>query len=197
MLDELQRAIIEQISSVPLSQLRATLPAIKRQRPETVTALLDLCLIGHSDGTAWSNLVDYLITLLVCEEKDGRRYVAQDPTQVTPLMQKLCVISDRDKSNGTDALARMFTQARAQIERGEPAEPIIEQMRSAKHQALQTLLIPDLLRAIAVSNHKAELIETELTLEAAEFEAFEESLGSTPTEPPVDPKIPVVPFDCA
>jgi hypothetical protein len=191
MLDELQRMIVEQVRSIPLSQLRATLPAIKRQHPEALKALLDLCLISHASGSAWPNLVDYLITLLVCEEaEDGRRYVAQDPTLVTPRMQQLCAASDRDKAEVTSALAEMFRNACDDVERGVPAGPIIDQMRSAKHQAMETLLVPELLRAItaynvAVANQRTELIETQRTLEEAELEAFEESLGSPRSAQPL------------
>lgn len=200
MLDELQRSIFEQVSMIPLSQLRATLPSVKRQRPEALAALLDVCLVVHASGSAWSHLVDYLITLLVCEEEDGRRFVAHDPTTVTPLMEALCSGFDRNKTEMTSSLAEMFRDACAEVERGVPAGPIIEQMRSAKHQAMETLLVPELLRAItaynvAVSNQRTELIETQRALEEAEFEAFEESLGTRTDAPADEPENPVAPYD--
>jgi len=199
MLDELQRSIFEQVSLIPLSQLRATLPAVKRKHPEALAALLDVCLVVHATGSAWSNLVDYLITLLVCEEQDGRRFVARDPTRVTPLMQALCSGFDRNKTDVTSALAEMFRNACGEVERGVPAGPIIDQMRSAKHQAMETLLVPELLRAItaynvAVSNQRTELIETQRALEEAEFEAFEESLGTRTTAPAGEPAPPLAPY---
>lgn len=183
MLDDMQRAIVDQIRAIPLSQLRATLPAIKRQNPEELKALLDVCLLAHTRGSPWWSLVDYLITLLAYDEKGGRRYVARDPTRLTPLLENLCAVSDRDKSEFTDALAELFHKARVEVERGIPAGPIIAQMRSAKHQAMETLLIPAILQAVtaynvAVSNQRAELIETQRVLEQAELEAFEKSLGS-------------------
>ena len=192
MLGELQRQIVEEVRSIPLSQLRATLPPIKRQHPEELKALLDVCLMEHGSGSPWWNIVDYLITLLAHEEKNGRRYVARDPTRLTPLLQKLCTASERDKSKFTDALAQMFTKARTEVERGIPAGPIIAQMRSAKHQAMETLLVPELLMAItaynvAVSNQRAELIETQRVLEGAELETFEKSLGTPVTRAAVVP----------
>jgi len=198
-LDALQSAIVEQIRSISLSQLRATLPAIKRQNPEELKALLDLCLIAHANGTPWWHLIDYLITLLSCGEKDGRRYVALDPTQLTPLLQKLCAASDREKNELTNALAEMFHNARAEIERGVPAGPVIAKMRSAKHQAMETLLIPELLRAItaynvAVSNQRTELIETERVLAEAEIEAFEKRLGSRAAGGAAEPPPRAAPF---
>jgi hypothetical protein len=190
-LDALQSAVIDQIRSIPMSQLRATLPAIKRQNPEELKALLDLCLIAHATGATWWNLIDYLITLLSHEEKGGRRYVARDPTGVTPMLQELCAAADFDRNELTDALAEMFHKARTEIDRGIPAGPIVAKLRSAKHQAMETLLIPELLRAItaynvAVSNQRADMLETQRALEEAEFEAFEKKLGTraaSPSEP--------------
>jgi hypothetical protein len=102
---------------------------------------------------------------------------------VTPRLEELCAASDLDKNSATDALAQIFRDASVAIEQGVPPGPIIEKMRSAKHQAMRTLLIPDLLKAIigyniAVSNQRAELIETQRALEDAELEAFENQLGT-------------------
>jgi len=199
-LDQLQAAIVTQIRSIRLSQLRATLPAVKRQNPEELKALFDLCLIAHDSDSPWWSLIDYIITLLACEEKDGRRYVGQDPTRLTPRLEALCAACDREKNDLTDALAHMFHRARVELERGNPAGPIIEKMRSAKHQAMETLLIPDLLRAItayniAVSNQRSDLIETQRVLEKAELESFEKSLGAKLPAEESTPRAPsVVPF---
>jgi len=180
---ELQAAIVTEARSIRLSQLRATLPAIKRQNPEELKALLDLCLMSHASGSPWWNLIDYLITLLSYEEEGGRRYVARDPTSVTPRLEGLCALSDHEKNSATDALAQVFRDASVAIEQGIPPRPIVEKMRSAKHQAMRTLLIPDLLKAlvgynIALSNQRAELIETQRVMEEAELEAFERQLGT-------------------
>jgi hypothetical protein len=140
-LEQLQTAIVAQIRSIRLSQLRATLPAVKRQNPEELKALFDLCLIAHDSDSPWWSLIDYMITLLACEEKGGRRYVARDPTRLTPRLDELCAACDREKNDLTDALVHMFHRARVDLERGNPAGPIIEKMRSAKHQAMETLLI--------------------------------------------------------
>lgn len=186
-LEQLQAAIVDQIRSIRLSQLRTTLPAVKRQNPEELKSLLDLCLVGHDDESPWWSVVDYMITLLSCDEKDGRKFLGKDPTRLTPRLEEFCATSDREKSDRTDALAHMFHRARVDLERGSPAGPIIEKMRSAKHQAMQTLLIPDLLRAItayniAVANQRTDLIETQRVLERAELESFEKSLGAKVSE---------------
>jgi hypothetical protein len=196
-LEQLQTAIVAQIRSIRLSQLRATLPAVKRQNPEELKALFDLCLIAHDSDSPWWSLIDYMITLLACEEKGGRRYVARDPTRLTPRLDELCAACDREKNDLTDALVHMFHRARVDLERGNPAGPIIEKMRSAKHQAMETLLIPDLLRAItayniAVSNQRSDLIETQRVLEKAELESFEKSLGAKPPAQEPTPRAPVV-----
>jgi hypothetical protein len=83
-------------------------------------------------------------------------------------------------------------------------------MRSAKHQAMETLLVPELLMSItaynvAVANQRSELIETQRVLEEAELETFEKSLGAPATQLAAEPSrverevespppVPVAPF---
>ena len=88
--EEFARELLSLVSDLPLSQLRATLPAVQESNPEEVLALLDLCVADERAlGERW-NLLDYLVTLASTETDDGRKRVALDPATLTPSLEALC-----------------------------------------------------------------------------------------------------------
>jgi hypothetical protein len=171
--EEFARELLSLVSDLPLSQLRATLPAVQESNPEEVLALLDLCVADERAlGERW-NLLDYLVTLASTETDDGRKRVALDPATLTPSLEALCAATGERADADLEDLVREFQAAGEQISRGEPLAPIRTRLRDTKKSAVTLLPAPDVLRAViacnvALWNRLEELTEVDRTLAAAE-----------------------------
>ena len=88
-LDALESDLFARIDRVDFPSLRAHLPrVVETQRREGI-ALLDV-LLGDREGLP-SRLgkVEYLVTLLSTEERDGRRQIVHDPVALTPTLARI------------------------------------------------------------------------------------------------------------
>ena len=170
---EFARELLSLVFDLPLSQLRATLPAVQESNPDEVLALLDLCVADERAlGERW-NLLDYLVTLASTETDDGRKRVARDPAMLTPSLEALCTETGEHTDADLEDLVRKFQAAGEQISRGEPLAPIRAHLRDTKTSAVTRLLAPDVLRSViacnvALWNRLEELTEVDRTLAAAE-----------------------------
>ncbi len=149
---EFARELLSLVSDLPLSQLRATLPAVQESNPDEVLALLDLCVADERAlGERW-NLLDYLVTLASTETDDGRKRVALDPATLTPSLEALGTETGEHTDADLEDLVREFQAARDQISRGEPLAPIRTRLRDTKKSAVTRLPAPDVLRAVIACN---------------------------------------------
>jgi hypothetical protein len=170
---EFSRELLSLVSDLPLSQLRATLPAVQESNPEELLALLDLCVADERPlGKRW-NLLDYLVTVASTETDDGRKRVALDPATLTPSLEALCTETGERSDADLEDLVQEFQAAGEQITRGEPLAPIRARLRDTKTSAVTRLLAPDVLRSViacnvALWNRLEELTEVDRTLAAAE-----------------------------
>ena len=78
------RALHEVVDRTPLARLRATLPSAIQNTPDEVTDLLDFCLEDQGIALRRLDLLDYLITTLCTEQRDGLRVVSRNPAELTP-----------------------------------------------------------------------------------------------------------------
>ena len=173
-LDDVARTLRAQLDDAPLTQLRATLPAVCDRHPDEVAALLDLCLPATPQVEERDALIDYLVTLLSTEDRGGVRHLSANPTAVTPRLLELCRQAEQSAPPEALELADDFDEARRELARTESLWPLVARMRSSKTWGTRYLLVPVLLKAIvkynlAVWNRQEELQEVERTLDEAEW----------------------------
>jgi hypothetical protein len=195
---EFSRELLSLISELPLSQIRATLPAVQESNPQEVLALLDLCIADERAPSERWNLLDYIVTLASTETDAGRRRVARDPATLTPALEALCTETSERAADGLDELVSEFQGACEQITRGEPLTPVRARLRNAKTASVTRLLAPEVLRAViacnvALWNRLEELTEADRTLAAAERRGLDSQRAAS--EPVLRPAPCVSVFD--
>lgn len=158
-------------------QFRATLPAVRADAPGDLEALLEVCL--SAPDRRWSDLVDYLITLLATREAGGRRRLERDPSTVSAYLQEICAEAARDASEESLALATQIGDASEALASDEPLADMVQCVRELKRASENQLLIPDVLRSVVrfnvvVGNRLLQQQEVRRSLDQAELDVISE-----------------------
>ena len=154
-LDELEAEMRWLALSVPVDELRSTLPAQVTRDRRTVLDLLDLILGAELAGVPGTQeripSIDYLITLLCsASTEDGGNL--QDPMTLTSRLYGLCLQADDAHD---PALAEVEAQffAAADLQREELHEELSQRtLRQRKAELGTTYFAPPILRAILAYN---------------------------------------------
>ncbi len=189
-LTRLASHLLRLVDSIPLPQLRATLPDLARGHPEEVAALVDLVLEGGLDAQRFG-LLDYAVTLLSSEERDGHRVLTKDPGEVTPLLAGRAKGADADPECAR--VEQAFREATGEIERGGETAGIVQRMRAYKVEHTRHLLHPRVLAAmvaynVALWNRFADQLESKRSLDRLAMDQFEEELDFAEPSPDSSPE---------
>jgi hypothetical protein len=177
-------------------QFRATLPTVRAESPGDLESLLQICL--SDPDKRWSDLVDYVVTLLATREVGGRRQLERDPTSVAVYLHDICAEAAHDATEESEVLAAKIDEASDALAAGEPIGEIVQRVRELKRAAENQLLIPHVLRSVVafnvvVGNRVVQQQEVRRSLDQAELDVFSESESgesSQPSEPSVSNPLP-------
>jgi len=169
-LDDISARVRETLGRITISELRASLPLLSSQQPETVRGLIDVVLEGDTENEKTLRLLEYLVTLLACEERGGRRVVARQPLEAAP---RLGAYSER-RIDAADpaviAAERMFERAREELLEDQDLGLLRDRVRRYKEELGGRILHPRVLAAavaynVAMWNRLADVIEGSHTLD--------------------------------
>jgi hypothetical protein len=79
----------ELLESLEIIHLRSTAPLIAAQHPDEVRGLVDLLLEGDLEDDKNLRMLEYLITVLSSEERDGRRILVREPSEVSARLREI------------------------------------------------------------------------------------------------------------
>ena len=79
----------ELLESLEISHLRSTASLIAAQHPDEIRGLIDLLLEGDLEDDKNLRTIEYLITVLSSDERDGRRILVREPSEVSPQLRKI------------------------------------------------------------------------------------------------------------
>jgi hypothetical protein len=79
----------ELLESLEIYHLRSTAPLIAAQHPDEVRGLIDLLLEGDLEDDKTLRMLEYLITVLSSEERDGRRILVREPSEVSARLREI------------------------------------------------------------------------------------------------------------
>jgi len=169
-LDGIASQLLDALDQVSLAQLRATLPATAQTYPEEVLALLNLCAAGARGHTQRLRVVEYLLTLLASELRDGVRSLSQNPDEIIRGVSLLCC-ANRDKFKSDfdpDDIALQFRSAVVRLHDKADIQPTLAQIRTLKADLAEAIFLPEIVRDalaynIAVWNRQEELLDAERT----------------------------------
>jgi hypothetical protein len=99
-LDETAIKLLDYATHIDSAQLRATLPRVHERHPSDVVALLELLIEDREQILSRMPVIEYLVTLLATEERDGRRMISKDPATISPLLRSLA--AERASQNVVD-----------------------------------------------------------------------------------------------
>jgi hypothetical protein len=88
-LDEISQRIRELLDDPQVWQLRADLPTLAAEHPEEVRGLIDAILEGEVGRDKSLRLLEYLVTLLCSENREGRRAMVRQPGEAAPQLREL------------------------------------------------------------------------------------------------------------
>ena len=155
-LDSFEREMRAIASSVPIAQLRSTLPAGVVRDRRGVLDLLDLMLgaeLAELDGTTeripW---VDYLITLLCTSDPEKGDEYLHDPVTLTPLLHRLCQRADVDYDPRLPQIEAEFFSAADMYEADVRVDATMRSLARRKMELGTSYFTPGVLRAIVTYN---------------------------------------------
>jgi hypothetical protein len=169
-LDDISARIREILDRVTISELRASLPLLSSEQPETVRGLIDVVLEGDSENEKSLRLLEYLVTLLSCEERGRRRVVTRQPLDVAPSLR---TISDRildETDSAVVAAEKIFERASEALPEDEEFGVLRDRVRRYKQELGVRILQPRVLAAavaynVAMWNRLSDVIEGSQTLD--------------------------------
>jgi hypothetical protein len=88
-LDEVSERIRGLLDDAQLSQLRADLSPLAAEHPEEIRGLIDAILEGDVARNKNLRILEYLVTLLCSENRQGRRAMVRQPDEVAPQLREL------------------------------------------------------------------------------------------------------------
>lgn len=176
-LDGLARDLVATSDRVSFWQYRATLPVVLEQAPKDVEALLEVCMSGPE--RRWTDLVDYIVTLLATTDVGGRRSVRCDPSTAFACLDVICSQAAEEATENAVALEAQLAEACDALDRGDPVGDIVQRVRDIKRDATPEFFVPSVLRRViafnaAVHNRMSQQEETRRSLHAAEVDVLEE-----------------------
>lgn len=163
--------------SLPVSQLRSTLPGRLARERGSVLDLLDLLLGGTLDeGGEWADrigTIDYLITLLCTHGARRTGAVAHDPVALTPRLAAMCARADEVCDARVDAAETEFFAAAGMDRESLREEFQRRTLRQRKVELGPLFFASRILRAIVTYN--AALLErvTDEILDAGDWGHFD------------------------
>jgi hypothetical protein len=169
-LDDISARIREILDRVTISELRSSLPLLSSEQPETLRGLIDVVLEGDRENPKSLRLLEYLVTLLSCEERGRRRVVTRQPLEVAPSLR---IFSDGVLDETDSALAaaeQIFERASEALPEDEEFGLLRDRVRRYKQELGVRILQPRVLAAavaynVAMWNRLTDVIEGSRTLD--------------------------------
>jgi hypothetical protein len=163
-LDEVSERIRGLLDDAQLSQLRADLSPLAAEHPEEIRGLIDAILEGDVARNKSLRILEYLVTLLCSENRQGRRTMVRQPDEVAPqlgeLAERLLDVSDPECLVAEQRLSAATLDLCQEREVG----AIRDRIRHYKAELGSRILHPRVLAAVvdynvAMGNQLAGLIE--------------------------------------
>jgi hypothetical protein len=199
MLDEASHRLLAVLDRIDIAALRSTVPPLLAEHPEHVRGLVDVLAEGELSNDEDMRKLEYLVTLLCTEERDGRRVLVREPAAASARLRQAA--RERGGSEAdADELERRLGDAIARLLHGSAdAGAIRDEMRQLKEQSGLGLLHPRVLTAavaynVAMSNQVVGLVDGSLSIDRLAEDLLEDAdpdaasaTSSTPTVTTLDP----------
>lgn len=164
LLDETSRRLYEILDRIDIPALRSIVPPLLSEHPEDVRGLVDVLAEGELRADQDLRKLEYLVTMLCTEERDGRRVVVREPGDLSTRLRE----ATRERGGSDEAAAereRRLGDAIAQLLHGSAdVGGIRDEMRQLKEEMGPGLLHPRVFTAtmaynVAMSNQVAGLVD--------------------------------------
>jgi hypothetical protein len=158
------------IGKLEFAQLRAVGPDLCKERPEETRALVDVLLLGKLADDRQIRLVEYLVTMLSVEDRDGRRAVVCEPSEVTEALRELSRCKRVDVSIDAVAAVARLGEATQSLTRGDDHAELRDEIRAYKQDLAARILHPKILAAavaynVAMANQVSARIDSTMAID--------------------------------
>jgi hypothetical protein len=163
-LDEISQRIRELLDDPQVWQLRADLPTLAAEHPEEVRGLIDAILEGEVGRDKSLRLLEYLVTLLCSENREGRRAMVRQPGEAAPQLRELAEALLDESDPECLVAEQRFSAAALNLCQEQDVGETRDRIRRYKEELGSRILHPRVLSAavaynIAMGNRLAGLIE--------------------------------------
>jgi hypothetical protein len=164
LLDEISTRTHAILDGVDISQLRSIVPVLAAEHPEEVRGLIDVLLDGDLESDKNLRTLEYLVTVLCSEERDGRRFLVREPGEVSERLQELGRTRLTAAEGDPRQAENTFRDALRTLPEASEIGEIRDQIRHYKERLGSGVLHPRVLSAavsynVAMWNQVAGLIE--------------------------------------
>lgn len=154
-LDGYAGVLLAKLDQLPMAQLRASLSLETPAQRGEVMALLELCMESESALAGHLAVVDFLITLLCVDQRDGSWIVVTDPPDLNDTVRRRCG-SAPDLGPGVESkIVSRFRDAVERLARDADGEAILREMAIYKTEIAGFFFEPAVLRCVVGYNAAA------------------------------------------
>jgi len=170
-LDGYSQMLCSVLERVPLAQLRASLKLDTHDQRVEVAALLELCLESEPHPLRHLSIVDYLVTLLSANRRDGRWIVELDPADLNDTLRNRCFEVGQLDSGIEAMIVQRFQKAAQCVIEGRNPAGVMQEISAYKMEIASFYFVPSILRCIigynvAARNYFDERVDRERELDA-------------------------------
>lgn len=181
LLSEISERTRNTLASLNFANLRATVSQRSDHSIAECQGLIDVLLEGDLECDQNHRILEFLVTFLSTEERDGRRVRVREPSHLTPRLREICQFKLETADNDELHAERALTNAAMTLHNATDVTGIRERMRSVKETVGSGVFHPRVLLAIvtynvAMWNRVNELIEGGDAIDELAVELFGEVL---------------------
>jgi len=181
----------ELLESLEICHLRSTASLIAAQHPDEIRGLIDLLLEGDLEDDKNLRTIEYLITVLSSEERDGRRILVREPSEVSPRLREIAQQQLADGDAEYLVAEKTFDNTMSIAHADPDIGATRDRIRRYKEKLGSRVLHPRILKAavsynVSMWNRVAGLVDGGRSIDCL----ADDLLGSEPAEEGLDPIAP-------
>jgi len=164
LLDQASQRLLGILDRIDIAALRSSVPPLLAEHPEDVRGLVDVLAEGELANDDDLRKLEYLVTMLCSEDRDGRRVLVREPADVSARL-RLTARELGGPEESANERERRLGDAIAQLLRGSAdVGAVRDEMREFKETMGRGLLHPRVLAAaiaynVAMANQVSGLVD--------------------------------------
>jgi hypothetical protein len=152
LLDDICSRTQEILDGLEIAHLRSTVLLLASQHPDEVRGLIDVMLEGDLEDDKKLRTLEYLVTVLSSEERNGRRILVREPSEASRRLREVAGQRLADADGEHLVAERIFGSALTMLPDAQDLGAIRDRIRRYKEELGSRILHPRILEAAVSYN---------------------------------------------